>query len=108
MLHLLRKSGGVTKWCTSLPAKELVPRAPITKRSTGLHVRSCRVIFVIQNNQFAISVHISEQHAGGVEDISSGYQGLEIETVDGLDYLESHAAMTKAVAASAQREKVLP
>jgi 2-oxoisovalerate dehydrogenase E1 component len=52
------------------------------------------VIFVIQDNQYAISVHISEQHAGkSVAQISKGYLGLEIIEVDGLNYLESYEAM---------------
>jgi 2-oxoisovalerate dehydrogenase E1 component len=55
------------------------------------------VVFVVQDNKFAISVHISEQHAGGVEDISSGYRGLEVVKVNGLDYLESEKVMNTAV-----------
>lgn len=55
------------------------------------------VVFCIQDNKFAISVHISEQHAGGVEDISSGYQGLTVEKVNGLDYEASHVATQAAI-----------
>ncbi len=57
------------------------------------------VIFVIQDNQFAISVHISEQIAGeSVAEMSKGYEGLEVIEVDGLDYWESYEAMQEAVA----------
>lgn len=60
------------------------------------------VIFLIQNNDFAISVHISEQLAGAsVTKISYGYEGLHAEEVDGTDYVESRrvlqAAYTRAL-----------
>ncbi len=57
------------------------------------------VIFLIQDNQFAISVHISEQIAGeSVAEMSSGYGELEVVEVDGLDYWESFDVMQEAVA----------
>ena len=59
------------------------------------------VIFLIQDNQFAISVHVSEQHAGGVEDISQGYKGLTVDTLNGLDYIDSY----RAVCAAAERAR---
>jgi 2-oxoisovalerate dehydrogenase E1 component len=56
------------------------------------------VIFVIQDNKFAISVRISEQIAGSsVSKISSGFEGLDVVRVDGLNYLESFSALEKAV-----------
>ncbi len=55
------------------------------------------IIFVIQDNQFAISVHISEHIAGGsIEKISSGYEGLTVEKLNGLDFDASFKAMKKA------------
>lgn len=56
------------------------------------------VIFVIQDNKYAISVHISEQLAGqSVSKISRGYEGLEVVEVDGLNYEESVRVMDTAV-----------
>lgn len=56
------------------------------------------VIFCIENNEYAISVHISEQTAGqSVAQISRGYEGLEVQDIDGLDYEVSHAAFNHAV-----------
>lgn len=56
------------------------------------------IIFCIQDNKFAISVHISEHIAGGsIEKISTGYEGLNVETINGLDYEKSQKAMKKAV-----------
>ena len=56
------------------------------------------VIFLIQDNKYAISVHISEQTAGcSVAKISSGYEGLAVETVNGLDFIESYEVCQRAV-----------
>lgn len=56
------------------------------------------IVFVIQDNKYAISVHISQQIAGeSVADISSGYRGLEVSRVDGLDYLDSLRVMDTAI-----------
>ena len=56
------------------------------------------VIFHIQDNNFAISVHISEQTSGGsVFSMVSGYQNLGRFNVDGSDYFETHLAFKKAI-----------
>ena len=56
------------------------------------------VIFHIQDNEYAISVHISEQTSGGsVFSMVSGYQNLGRFDVDGSDYFETHLAFKKAV-----------
>lgn len=55
------------------------------------------VVFLIQNNAFAISVPVSEQLAGeSVAKIASGYEGLGIYEVDGTDYSASHEALSLA------------
>jgi 2-oxoisovalerate dehydrogenase E1 component len=56
------------------------------------------VIFLIQDNKYAISVHISEQLAGSsVSKISTGYEGLKVFEVDGLNYFESRRVLSQAV-----------
>ncbi|MEE2876346.1 MAG: dehydrogenase E1 component subunit alpha/beta [Candidatus Neomarinimicrobiota bacterium] len=55
------------------------------------------VIFHIQDNKYAISVHISEQTAGSVYDLAAGYNHLARFQVDGTDLFESHLAFQKAV-----------
>lgn len=56
------------------------------------------VIFLIQDNKYAISVHISEQIAGqSVAKISQGYEGLEVRDVDGLNYISSYRVLSQAV-----------
>jgi len=62
------------------------------------------IIFMIQNNKYAISVHISEQLAGGVSDISQGYQGLNIVKVNGLDYVECFYVISEAIARARRGE----
>jgi len=55
------------------------------------------VIFHIQDNDYAISVHISEQISGeSIFSMVSGYQHLARFDVDGSDYFETHLAFKKA------------
>ena len=56
------------------------------------------VIFVVQNNGWAISVPIVEQTAGGsIVEVARGYHGMAVEVSDGTDYLDLSQAMEKAV-----------
>ena len=56
------------------------------------------VIFHVQDNEYAISVHISEQISGGsVFSMVSGYQNLGRFDVDGTDFFETHLAFKQAV-----------
>jgi len=56
------------------------------------------VIFLVQDNDFAISVHKSEQFAGAsVARIAEGFEGLAVFEVDGLDFFASYEIMEKAV-----------
>ena len=56
------------------------------------------VIFHIEDNSYAISVHISEQISGGsVYSMVAGYQNLARYNVDGTDFFETNLAFQKAV-----------
>ena len=56
------------------------------------------VIFVIQNNKFAISVPVEDQAAGGsIYKACSGFEGLNKFHIDGTDFLESYATAKEAV-----------
>lgn len=56
------------------------------------------VIFVVQNNGWAISVPLHEQTAGGsLIDVIRGYHGMAVEEVDGTDYLAVSEAMERSV-----------
>ncbi len=56
------------------------------------------VIFLIQNNRFAISVPVKEQVAGkSVCEMVKGYEGLNRCRVDGSDFSEVYEAASEAV-----------
>ena len=56
------------------------------------------VIFHIQDNEYAISVHKSQQTAGGsIFKMVGGYQNLARFDVDGTDYFETDLAFKNAV-----------
>ncbi len=55
------------------------------------------IVFHIQNNDYAISVHVSEQLTGGsISAITKGYKNLESIKIDGTNYAESYKAFRKA------------
>tara|TARA_B100001758_G_scaffold113171_1_gene96908 strand:- start:1707 stop:3713 length:2007 start_codon:yes stop_codon:yes gene_type:complete len=55
------------------------------------------VIFHIQDNDYAISVHVSEQTSGSsVFDMVSGYKNLSKFEVDGTDFFETNLAFNQA------------
>ena len=55
------------------------------------------VLFHVEDNKYAISVHISEQISGNsVYKITSGYKNLKRFEVDGTDFFETHSAFEKA------------
>jgi 2-oxoisovalerate dehydrogenase E1 component len=55
------------------------------------------VIFIVQNNKYAISTHVSQQTTGSISKIGSGYEGLQTHRVDGTDFFASYEIMKKAV-----------
>ena len=57
------------------------------------------VIFMIENNKYAISVPVNEQMAGSsIYKLTTGYEGLNRYKIDGTDFFESHKILQKAVA----------
>jgi len=57
------------------------------------------VIFFIQNNKYAISVHISEQTSGGsVYEMTKGYEGLARYELDGTNFESSDNLMKEIIA----------
>lgn len=58
------------------------------------------VLFVIQNNKYAISVPIEQQTGGkdgSISEMMSGYENLLRMKIDGTDFFESFASIKKAV-----------
>ena len=64
------------------------------------------VIFHIQDNEYAISTHRSEQTASSIYDRTSGYGNLSRYDVDGTDFFETSLAFKEAVQ-RARRDKGL-
>ncbi len=61
-------------------------------------VKKLPVLFMIEDNGYAISVPIEVQTAGGsISKLVANYPGLHIEECDGTDPLESYAACKRAV-----------
>ncbi|MGA7235306.1 MAG: dehydrogenase E1 component subunit alpha/beta [Bryobacteraceae bacterium] len=62
-------------------------------------LKSLPVIFLVEDNGYAISVPIEAQTAGrSVSRLVEGFPGLFRQEVDGTDFLQSYAAMRAAVA----------
>jgi len=56
------------------------------------------VIFLVEDNGYAISVPVERQTAGGsISRLLTGFPGMLIREVDGTDFLASYAAMREAV-----------
>ena len=56
------------------------------------------LIFVIQDNGWAISVPVKEQTAGGsIDAVVKGYSGLAVDRIDGTDFEMTHKACQQAV-----------
>lgn len=63
------------------------------------------VIFMVQNNGWAISVPIEEQSAGGnILEVVRGYHGMAAHELDGTDYLAIASAMDEAVMRARKQE----
>lgn len=58
------------------------------------------VLFVIENNKYAISVHVSAQSGGEDHSISAmmkGYSNLLTMKIDGTDFFESYEKLSEAI-----------
>ena len=63
------------------------------------------VLFLVEDNGFAISVPVEVNTAGGnISRVVSGFPGLHIEEVDGTDVLASYEAAQRAVEYCRQRK----
>jgi len=57
------------------------------------------VIFVVENNKYAISVHVSKQSGGegnSIAEMMKGYATLKRMLIDGTDFVESYLAFQEA------------
>jgi len=61
-------------------------------------VHKLPIVFVIQDNGWAISVPSREQTAGGtIAKMARGYEGLSVFEIDGCNYVETSDALQQAV-----------
>ncbi|MBI5463349.1 MAG: dehydrogenase E1 component subunit alpha/beta [Ignavibacteriales bacterium] len=66
---------------------------------------SLPVIFVVQDNKFAISVPVTQQTAGAsIYEVTKGFKGLERVDCDGTNFIETFLAGQKAVARARKGE----
>jgi 2-oxoisovalerate dehydrogenase E1 component len=63
------------------------------------------VVYLIEDNGYAISVPVEVQTAGGdVSKLVSSFPGLFVQSIDGTDFLESYRAVAEAVAYARKRQ----
>ncbi len=63
------------------------------------------VVYVVEDNEYAISVPVEVNTAGGsISKLLGSFPGLLIQEVDGCDLVASHAAMARAVEYARQRK----
>jgi 2-oxoisovalerate dehydrogenase E1 component len=63
------------------------------------------VLYLIEDNKYAISVPVEVQTAGGsISKLIANYPGLHIEECDGTEPLESYAALSRAAARCRERK----
>ncbi len=63
------------------------------------------VVYVVEDNGYAISVPVEVQTAGGdISRLVSSFPGLLVQSIDGTDFVESHRAMSRAVAYARARQ----
>ncbi|HEV8699645.1 MAG TPA: dehydrogenase E1 component subunit alpha/beta [Candidatus Polarisedimenticolia bacterium] len=61
-------------------------------------LRRARVLYLITDNEFAISVPVEAQTAGGsISRLVAAFPGLDVQEVDGCDVLASYAALKRAL-----------
>ncbi len=68
-------------------------------------VRNLPMVFLVEDNGYAISVPVAVQTAGGdVSKLVQGYPGMHVASVDGTDFLKSLRTMREAVAYARARK----
>lgn len=60
-------------------------------------IHKLSVLFVIQNNNIAISTRSNEQTAGSISKVFSGYENLKVFDVDGTNFIETENALDDAI-----------
>ena len=62
------------------------------------------IIYLIQDNEWDISAHAAETRAQDISQYAKGFNGIEVRTIDGSDFVASYETM-KEVIAIVRRER---
>ncbi|HEX4840116.1 MAG TPA: thiamine pyrophosphate-dependent enzyme [Rhabdochlamydiaceae bacterium] len=63
------------------------------------------IIFIVQDNGWAISVPVKDQTTGGtIAKMARGYHGLDVHEIDGCDFEQTSQALAVAVAKARRKE----
>jgi 2-oxoisovalerate dehydrogenase E1 component len=63
------------------------------------------VVYLVEDNGYAISVPVEVQTAGGdLSRLVASFPGLQVQSIDGTDLVESYRAMTEAIAYARARK----
>ena len=80
-----------TKSCSSPPAKARPAKGSSGSRSTRRRTSSCPIVYLVEDNGYAISVPVEVNTAGGsISELVKSFPGLYVQTVDGCDLLASY------------------
>lgn len=55
------------------------------------------ILYLVQDNEWDISAHASEIRAQDMSQFAQGFNGLEVFTIDGTDFVESFTTLQKVV-----------
>ena len=68
--------------------------------SEALHMTALKqfpIIFLVQDNEWDISAHASEIRANDVSQYIQGFEGIELRTIEGNDFIESYNTVQEVI-----------
>lgn len=68
--------------------------------SEALHMAALKqfpILYLVQDNEWDISAHASEIRANDASHFVRGFKGIELRTIDGSDFKESHATVQEVI-----------
>ena len=75
--------------------------------SEALHMSALKqfpIVFLVQDNEWDISAHASEIRANDVSQYIKGFEGIELRTIEGNDFIESYTTV-KEVLQTVRKER---
>ena len=75
--------------------------------SEALHMSALKqfpIVFLVQDNEWDISAHASEIRANDVSQYIKGFEGIELQTIEGNDFIESYTTV-KEVLQTVRKER---